>query len=395
MEVLLIGQADSIFFEHYTKTIKRLRPDINFDIFSIDNISGKYDLYSCHDIYINTWGNSFVKNIKGLRTIVHPFYTWFSLYKFLKQRGKKYDIIHFKWLVPGVVLFPNTIAKFAVKTIATFWGQEYKRDKIFFSNKLYKRVLYGFLKNVDAVINHSKSTNEYVGNVLGSTDKFHFARYGSSIIKEIDKLESNEESKIVSKKKLNFDPNKISVAIGYSGKEIHQHIKVVSELFGSEDFKENADKFLFVFPMSYGCYDQYIQKVESEIRQYTQNYKILNPQKYTDEEMARYRNATDIMIQLSTYDGLSASIIETFYAGTIIISGTWLPYEAFRESNMFYYELDKIDQQLPDLLINLSENINNELEVCKQNKGKWDYDSWEKVIPNWINIYEEVLNKAN
>ena len=77
MKVLLVGQADSIFFENYTKTIKKFRPDISFDVFSIDTINGKYDLSSCDQIYINKWVYSRIKDIRGLRTILQPFITWF------------------------------------------------------------------------------------------------------------------------------------------------------------------------------------------------------------------------------------------------------------------------------------------------------------------------------
>lgn len=395
MDILLIGQADSIFFEHYTKTIKKLRPDINIDVFSINPISGKYDLSDCHYIYVNTWSKSFFKSVKGVRTLIYPFYTWFSLYKFLKRREKKYDIIHFKWLVPSVILFPDLIRKYAIKTIGTFWGQEYKIDEIFFSNKIYQFALRIFLRKTDAIINHGVNTKEYLISVLGNLNKFYIARYGSSILKELDKLKFNNESKSKSKNKLGIDPDKITVAIGYSAKKDEQHIKIISELFKNDDFKYKADNFFFVFQMNYGYAKGHINDVENEIKTHTKNYRILKPQIYTDTEIARYRNAIDIRIQLASTDGLSASIIETFYSGGLIISGKWLPYEVFRKSNLHFYELDSIDQKLPELLLKLSDKIDNELELCEQNKVKWNYDSWEKVIPSWINAYEDVLNKTN
>jgi len=35
MEILLIGSADSIFFEHYCKNLKLQKPDIKIDIFYV------------------------------------------------------------------------------------------------------------------------------------------------------------------------------------------------------------------------------------------------------------------------------------------------------------------------------------------------------------------------
>jgi hypothetical protein len=101
------------------------------------------------------------------------------------------------------------------------------------------------------------------------------------------------------------------------------------------------------------------------------------------------------MVQLSKSDGLSSSIVETFYAGSIIISGKWLPYEVFRESGLYFHELDEINQELPELILKLSKSLDKELKLCQQNKIKWNYDTWETVIPNWIECYDKVLDISN
>lgn len=385
MEVLLVGQADSIFFEHYTKTIKKFRPDINFDVFSIDAINGKYDLSSCEQIYINKWVCSRIKDIRVLRTILQPFITWFSLYRFLKLTKKKYDIIHFKWLIPGVILFPRILKRFTKKIIATFWGSEIESQKILYSKSLYIISLRNFLNKSDIVAS--------IKEELNTKTKFINARYGSSIIDEIQKL-SNSETKQLSKKKIGIPEEATTISIGYSGKTLHQHLLVIEELFKSKEFIRLKESFHFILPFSYGCTSEYSQVVENRLKLYTNKYTIIKPKKYSDFEIARLRNATDIMIQLSKSDALSASIIESFFTGSIIISGKWLPYKIFREANLHFYELDDINQELPELILKLSKNIETELELCRNNKTKWDYASWDSVAPNWINIYEKVLNEA-
>lgn len=393
MEILLVGQADSVFFEHYIKTIKQFRPDINFDVFSVDSIHGKYDLSACNRIVVNDWDNSFFKKIKGLGMLVYPFYTWVSLYNSLRINNKYYDIIHYKWLIPGVILFPNKIKKYSKKTIATFWGSELEDQNFLFSNKFYKLIIKHFVKKSDAIINQSQKTKQYILQVIGNTDKFYFAKYGSSVLKELDNSKSYEH-KGASKNEIGVKSDMITIAIGYSGKQLHQHIKVIEQLFRYKAFNEKLELFHFILQMNYGCGNEYAQKVENTIQQYTSNYKILYPQKLTDEEIARFRNATDIMIQLSRSDGLSASIIETFYAGTVMISGSWLPYKVFKKSDLYFHELDEIDQELPKLILYIAENMEHEFQLCQENKNKWNYDSWEEVIPNWIDIYEKVLKEV-
>jgi|LSQX01.1.fsa_nt_gb hypothetical protein len=393
MEVLLVGQADSIFFEHYTKTIKKQRPDINFNVFSVDAIQGKYDLSACNLVHINSWVESPYRKIKGVRTILQPFITWLSLYIFLKRNKKRYDIIHFKWLIPGVILFPNIIRKYTIKTIATFWGSEMESQNLLFSKNLYVITLNNFLRKCNVVANRSKKVEEYISNELNAKQKFHKAHYGSSIIDEIQKL-SKSETKEESKGKIGINGKLITIAIGYSGKTLHQHILVLEEIFKSEKFNNLKEKFHFILPLNYGCSMEYAQHVELKIKMYTDKFTIINPGKYTDVEIARLRNATDILIQLSKSDGLSASIIESFYAGSIIISGKWLPYEVLRKAELYFYELDNIDENLPEMLLKLSKNFDYEIDLCLQNKTRWSYDSWGKVIPNWLDIYDKVLQEA-
>lgn len=389
MEVLLVGQADSIFFEHYTKTIKKKREDINFDVFSVDNIKGKYDLSACTNVYVNDWEKSFIKKIRGVRSIIKPFYTWISLYRFLKRNKKKYDIIHFKWLIPDVVLFPNVIKKYTKKTIATFWGGELETQKILFSNKLYFSFLDKFLNSVDAIANRSEKIQNYTNKVVKGLSKYQKAHYSSSIAGEIEKLLYNE-SKNESRIHMGIPPEKISIAIGYSGKSIHQHIKIINALLSDTEFFNNKDNYIFLLQMTYGSNEIYINEVETLLKNYNVPY-FLFTKKISDVEIARLRNSTDIMIQLSKFDGLSASIIESLLAGSILISGEWLPYKIFKEKQLHYYELKTIDNSLPKLILKISKNINAELKKCQSNKDKMNFNTWDQVIVDWINIYDKIL----
>ncbi len=392
MKILLIGQADSIFFEHYTKTIIAIKPEVSFDIFSIDAINGKYDLSACNKIYVNKWEKSLLSKIKGLRRILQPFYTYSSLWRFLKSNNKTYDIIHIKWLVPGVIICPGMLKRYSKRIIGTFWGGELERQEIFLVIQLYKIFLKNFLNNIDAITLATDERKRYIEKLTNT--KCYIAKYGSSILSQLEEFYNRGESKIESKVKLGIDSALTTVAIGYSGKSIHRHVPIINELFNDPKFLENSDKFHFILQMNYGCGSDYVYKVKEIISKYTNKFTILYPGKYTDEEIARVRNATDVLIQLSSTDGLSSSIIESFYAGTIIIAGSWLPYGIFKKSGLHFYELDNIDKNLPDLLLRILLNIENELKICSSNRKKYEYNLWEHAIKSWINIYDILLNNV-
>jgi hypothetical protein len=393
MEVLLVGQADSIFFENYTKTIKSYRPDINFDVFSVDKVIGKYDLSACNDVYFNTWEESTFKYIKGLRGIIYPIYTWFLLFYFLKKKKKIYDIIHFKWLIPGVILFPNGINKYAKKKVATFWGGEFESQKLLFSKVIYINFLKRFLKNIDSVTYSTKEQSEIISKLGVKKNKLNFAIYGSSIYKEIEKLTQNE-TKEDCKKYWNVSTGKITISIGYSGKTVHQHIQIFETLFKCKNFLERVNDYVFILPFTHGGTKEYYSYIIEQLENVNANYLLLS-EKMSDADVARLRYATDIMLQLSIFDGRSASIIESLLAGSILISGKWLPYQVFHDKKINFLELDLIDSSLPKMILNITENIQNELLYYKENKTKWGFETWERVIPNWIKIYDKVINYPN
>ena len=389
MDLLLVGSADSIFFEHYIKNLKARRPEIKVDVFSVPPVNGKYDLSSCNKVAVNKWEETLLSKIKGVRTIIKPFYSWHSMYSFLRRNNKQYDIIHFKFLVPSVVLFPHFIMKYCKKSVATFWGAEINVQKIFYSSKLYLYFLKRFLRNVDNITFYSEEQCTRIKHLGIEADKLSYAIYGSSIYDEIEKL-ITFETKEKSKELLGIDKKKITISIGYSGKELHQHKIIINTLFRDSTFTANKEKFTLILPMTHGCSDAYGNDVVNLVKGNNATYKLLR-KKMTDAEVARLRNATDIMIQLSSVDARSASVIETILAGSILISGKWLPYEEFRQKHLYFYELENIDASLPKLILQLSKNIDEELNKCQNNKLKWEAETWGKVIDNWIAIYDKLL----
>ncbi len=391
MKVLLVGQAGSIFFEHYTKHLKASRKDTNIDIFSIDKINGYFDLSSCDNVDINPWSNSSITKIKVLGRMIYSFLTIIAIIRFLQKGKKQYDIIHFKWLITPIVLLPFFILrKHSNKIVASFWGGEFTTQKVLYSSTLYNFFLKKFINQVDAIANSGDAVCDYMKkNFSKANSKLHIAKYGSSIAEILEEMVQNE-TKQENKKYFGVDDNQITISVGYSGKAIHQHLNILQILIDSTDFQKYRDKFTFIFPVSRSYNSSYVNQIRELLTQHKLKYKILE-QQMGDFEVARLRMATDIMIQLSKFDGRSASIIECFLAGSIVISGSWLPYELFHKKGLHFYELDAIDEKLPDLLLKIGNNIDAELDKCKDNKNKWGFDTWEKVIPGWISVYEKVL----
>lgn len=385
MKLLLVGQADSIFFEHYTKALKRKDPNIEIDVFSIDAINGKYDLSACKSVEVNSWVRFPLNKVKGIRTVIAPFFTRISLQKYLRHHNNCYDIIHFKWLIPGVVLWPNFYLRYTKHIVATFWGQEDDIYKILYSRALYNHSLEALLKSVTGIIDLRR-------NALATRDKkkFYFGQYASSIQWHIKHLRE-VESKSLCKQKWGIPEKKISIAIGYSGKPLHRHNEIMTALLDNPNVRKHFDKFCILLQMNYGCSEAYLDRIEDSIKGYGVEYLLVRPGKYSDQDIARLRLATDIMIQLSSTDRCSGSILESIEAGVIMILGSWLPYSVFRDWGLHFYELDSIDSILPQLVMKIAVNFAAELDKCEVNKNRIPCPTWDSVIVDWINAYRMIM----
>lgn len=390
MKVLLIGQADSIFFENYTKTIKLYRSDITFDVFSIDQITNRYDLSACQNVFQSNWNNLSVSRIRGIGTIIHPIYLCVTLLFFLKRNKSKYDIIHYKWLVAGVTLLSLFNIPSFKRSIATLWGSEMEFQKILFSRNIYYFFLTRFLNKINTFTYTSDQQLESLKKLnLENSSRSCYAIYGSTIYSQIEEL-IKKENKKDSKSKLHIDIEKITISLGYSGKKLHQHEKIINTLSKNELFLKQSEQFVFILPFTHGGSKDYYKRITDLLDKIGFKY-LLILEKMSVNEVARLRNATDIMLQLSVSDGRSASIIESLLTGTIVISGEWLPYKIFHEKGIYFHEVNNIDASFAIKLLEVVQNLYKELDKCKLNAEKIGWETWEKVIPNWINIYEKVI----
>lgn len=256
---------------------------------------------------------SFWAKLFLIRTIIQPLYEWYHLYMFLKTANIKYDIIHYKWLRPGIIILPRFIKKYTKRIIATPWGGEFEHQTLFFSKRLYTQALKKFLNAIDITTYTTDESLKQISSLNIKHSKVRFLTYGSSITSELIKLKT-EEGKSESKLKLGLQTDEIVIAIGYSGKDLHQHIRVIKELGKSKEIESWKDRLLLLLPMTYGRIESYVAEVEKVLIDYNFKYKILTSN-LSDKEVARLRNACDIMIQASSFDGLSSSIRETIIAG--------------------------------------------------------------------------------
>ena len=184
-----------------------------------------------------------------------------------------------------------------------------------------------------------------------------------------------------------IDSNKTVVLIGYSGKSLHNHIDIINELKKFDNYK---DKIHILAPMTRGGTETYIKQVESALIESGFSYTLISGRFLSDFEIARIRNATDITLQLSAFDGFSRSIVECLCAESILIYGNWLDYS--RHLKTYDFSAIAVDSVAEGVAkcCNVIDNFNEYKQETESNSlnGK-DNFSWSKCIDEWISIYKE------
>lgn len=406
--LLVVGTANDIFIYNFAKWLKASMTDIQIDVFEFSH-SDKQTLGNEYYHEVSTIQDNFLLHIPKFRVLVSDYIKSQSLKIFL--RDKHYDIIQCHWILPSVVYSIKNLRKHTDKLYFTFWGGELKVQKLFASHKCYMDRLGMSLEYVDGIIGSkpvSKKINKYF-NVPKS--KFFYGALGSSALDSLyDIIDSEKDNnlnscKLKSKEETGLDKNKYSVLIGYSGKSLHQHSAIIDAFVKYKQELKNQmssctndeivakkkilDSIQLFAPMTRGASISYIKEVDEKLYNSGFSYLVLKDRFLTDEEMAHLRIATDVVLQLSTFDGYSRSIQECLCAKSLVIYGSWLGYEnRFNEDGFIAYEVPSIAKGIEktiDCLLKKDSYVNILEKNSENGRNK---NLWSECIKDWVKVYE-------
>ena len=384
--LLIVGSANDVFIVNMAKWLKAsMEEDIDIDVFEWledkqQTPTRKYYNEVCSDATYYRFCYS------GYGTALFPFLQSCALKHFL--RNKYYDIIHCHWITPSVIISAKGIRKHCNKMMCTFWGREWVLMKIFNSNKVYRYYLKTFLQLVDIDVNSASFGSRILPLYPFMESKFRLGNLGAAAADSINRLlqKSNSDE---CKNYYGIPTNKISVQIGYSSKILHQHLYIIKELEKHPQLKSSIH---LLAPMTRGGGGNYIDEVENALKQSGYTYTLLRDLFLTEEEVGILRCSADIILQLSTTDGFSRSIIEAFCAKSIIIYGNWLNYEDHLSAGGYKaIAADSIETGINKLL-NVVANMSQYKEMVESNSVvALRSSSWSECIRDWVDVYRSVM----
>ncbi len=309
---------------------------------------------------------------------IYLYDTYIGL-KAILEKLPVYDVMQLLWIEEPWAYFYSQIRKKCKRLNLNVGGSDFYRAKK--SEREAKRRLIECADNVTA--ENQETVNaflEYYGN--GLVSKMKVLPFGVEVLDYIKRVTLD---KMQIRKKFGINNNKIIITCGHNSSIEHQHKKIIGEL---KKLSINIQQqVICVFPMTYPSVNKdYLKSVEKELESLEVESLVLKD--FMDfEEMAEYALVSDIMVHVQTTDQLSSTMLEEMYAGSVVVAGSWLPYESLHKKGIFFLDISSIDN-LSGILEEVITNIDRYKLKCKDNASLvYENSSWESVSGKWYNMW--------
>jgi len=311
----------------------------------------------------------------------------------ISKQLENYDVYHFHYLAPEF-LTPLKFIKKDKRVLFTFWGSDlYQVEGV----ENYIKQLEAF-KRADIITINTVEMKETFLTKFGRMfeSKIRYADFGLNE-KKLDLINTKNNQQTISdfKKKNSIAEDKIVIVIGYSGSSKQRHIEILRIL--DELDKNILRKFFAIIPMTYGLQFEdknYLQKVKEECNKVGFNYKIIT-EFMPQEDLMELIISGQIKLNLRDTDAINAGMLESLFAGSIVVNGSWLPYGKLRRLGIYYEEIDSLDDLknlIPYLIENFEKVKNKTINNPTLISNNFSYSS---AINDWIKVYDEINTNRN
>ena len=164
-----------------------------------------------------------------------------------------------------------------------------------------------------------------------------------------------------------------------------QHQAIIESL---KLVKDKLAGYKIIFPMTYGWRgEQNRNKVKKQLAPLGLDTRVLEDY-LSMHDLQSLRLAADIMINVPSSDQLAASMLEHLAAGSVVITGKWLPYDSLFAKGVYSIVIGKIED-LPGALSQVLDNFEFHKEKSKGNREIiLRMMNWKSIRNNWYKTYK-------
>jgi glycosyltransferase involved in cell wall biosynthesis len=361
-------------------TIIRIKEETGarFDCFittTVDNTTRESLKVIFENVYVNEYPKGIIRKVPKLRAIQ-------SLYgmRRIARKINDYDIAHVLFYYYYYAFLVPIIRKKAKKLFVTFFGSDfYKVSNL--GHSLNQRSLSQF----DTVFCQNKVMLQSI------VSRYKLNRYTTEsgilhfLMNSFMSFDSFLENTTINSARKMWHLENGSIVCGYSAAAIMQHGAIIDALKNVENCLSG---YKIIFPMTYGWNARENRDLVKQQLKAT-NFDSLVIEDYLPrEKLLSLRLAADVMISIPSSDQMSHSMLEHLAAGSVVITGKWLPYEDLVEEGIYFISVDKpqdLSRVVPDVLDNLEFH---KQKSWANRKIILNMMNWDSIKANWFESYE-------
>jgi glycosyltransferase involved in cell wall biosynthesis len=372
--LLYLGNVNSPLIRNLALEVKKQRPGTTIDIVSAAPLDAALDPGPFNQIWALEQPG-YLARIKGLKLLSMML----GFRQLISKINYRYDAVHMLFCDVGYFASRYMIRSLTNHFVISFFGSDY-----YASSPLILRLISKIVAHADAVTAANQKTALAVQQAFKIADsKFKLCRFGLSPLDTLKQLSGKDKAAI--KASLGFGLQDLLVVCGYNASANQQHETMIEALIKIKN--EIPPEVRFIFPISSNAGLERKKHIENLLQQSGLRYSTITAY-LSDQQLAELRYVTDIMVQLQRTDQLSGSMQESLFAGSHVITGSWLPYAIFDELDVKMIKIDRVEM-LGDALLKIISKGAFPSEYAAQNASAiWQLSSWEKNINSWLSLYK-------
>lgn len=291
--------------------------------------------------------------------------------------------VHIHYLNKQNLLWMDVLPK-TCKVILSFWGSDLMTTP---GGITEYQIQYTALRKAHVITTQTLDLRTILLSKYGQEllPKVHCMTFDplsakTGLIKDVSSIKSRRELKM----KYNIVQEKICIQVGYSAALGQNHLSIIKQI---EALPQSQKDCLAIFiPLTYNASGDYVPGLLKELQKVSfQTIPIL--EYVTDREMQSIISCCEIFISMRENDALNGAMIESLYAGNVVITGSWLPYGIYQRNTIYFQQIDQISD-LKNKLSEVIENMNTIKEQVKGNKAKLEsLFNPNEIAKRWANIY--------
>ncbi len=296
-------------------------------------------------------------------------------------REQKFDYVFAIYITPEHIGLALDMAKHEENVYCLYIGSDLLRASDVLLEKLKQRLAAA--PKMKHVCCNEKLREVFVAKVSpNGKSPDGVIDFGNSQIPVIDEL--FEAGIAAAKEQMGIPGSAITVTIGYNASDAQNHEKIMEALEGLP--VELCEKLWLILPLTYAGRQEYVEKIENRLGQSGMNHLVLKNY-MNSEEMARLWVASDLFIHAQPTDSLSASVLESIYAGANLFNGKWLAYPEFKRWNISTNEFETFEelQAMLKAVLSLPVSRDRKYRETILTHASWDAcrSQWSKILyPN-------------